>query len=98
MVNVLVRHKVSDFSRWKHVFDDHFGMRHAAGELNCRIYHSHEDASDLTLFFDWETLEMARTFFKSDGLKNGMREAGVSDTPEVIFLDEVRSLRLTAAD
>jgi hypothetical protein len=98
MVNVLVRHKVADFSRWKHVFDDHFGMRHAAGELNYRIYHNHDDASDLTLFFDWETLEMARAFFSSDRLKSGMQEAGVSDKPEIIFLDEVRSLRRTAAD
>jgi hypothetical protein len=98
MVNVLVRHKVSDFSRWKKVFDDHFGMRHAAGELNYRIYHNHDDASDLTLFFDWETLEMARAFFSSEGLKNGMQEAGVSGKPEVVYLDEVRSLRRTAAD
>ena len=27
MVNVLVHHKVSDFSRWKEVFDQHLGMR-----------------------------------------------------------------------
>lgn len=98
MVNVLVRHKVSDFSRWKQVFDEHFGIRHAAGELNHRIFHSHDDASDLTLFFEWETLDMARAFFASERLKNGMQQAGVTGKPDIVFLDEVRSLRRTSAD
>jgi|SRR4051812_34628496 hypothetical protein len=98
MVNVIVRHKVSDFAKWKHVFDDHFRMRHAAGELNHRVFHNHDDGLDLTLFFEWESLEMARSFFQSDRLKNGMQQAGVVGTPEIVFLDEVRSLRRTAAD
>jgi len=41
---------------------------------------------------------MARSFFQSDRLKNGMQQAGVVGTPEIVFLDEVRSLRRTAAD
>lgn len=98
MVNVLVRHKVSDYSRWKQVFDEHFGVRHAGGELNHRIFHNHDDGSELTLFFDWETLEMAQAFFASDQLRNGMRQSGVLGKPEVVFLDEVRSLRRTSAD
>lgn len=98
MVNVLVRHKVSDFARWKQVFDQHLGMRKAGGELNCRIFHSHTDGSDLTLFFDWESLEMAKRFFNSDPLKNGMQASGVSSTPEILFLDEFRQLRRTSAD
>lgn len=98
MVNVLVRHRVSDFSRWKQVFDEHFGMRHAAGELSFRIFHNHEDGSDLTLFFDWESLDTAKAFFASDSLKKGMQVAGVTGTPEIVFLDEVRSLRRTSAD
>ncbi len=98
MVNVLVRHKVSDFTKWRQVFDEHFGMRHAAGEMTYRIFHNHDDASDLTLIFDWESLASARAFFASEKLKQGMQQAGVSGTPEIIFLDEVRSLRRTSAD
>jgi heme-degrading monooxygenase HmoA len=98
MVNVLVRHKVSDFPLWKQAFDGHFGERHAAGELNHRIFHNHDDASDLTLFFTWETLEMARAFFASDQLKDRMQKAGVIGKPEIVFLDEMRILRRTAAD
>ncbi len=98
MVNVLVRHKVADFARWKQVFDGHFGIRHGAGELSCRMFHSHENPNDLTLFFEWETLEMAHAFFRSEQLKNGMQQSGVMGTAEIVFLDEIRSLRRTAAD
>lgn len=98
MVNVLVRHKVTDFPRWKQVFDEHLSMRKAGGELSFRIFHNHADATDLSLFFEWETLDMAKRFFSSDPLKNGMQSAGVSGPPEVIYLDEVRALRRTAAD
>jgi hypothetical protein len=98
MVNVIVRHKVSEFSHWKQVFDEHFGTRHAAGELNCRIFHNHDDGSDLTLFFEWESLEMARAFFSSEALRIGMQDAGVTGTPDIVFLDEMRTLRRTAAD
>jgi heme-degrading monooxygenase HmoA len=98
MVNVMVRHKVSEFSRWKQVFDEHFGSRHAAGELSHRLFHTHDDGSDLTLFFDWETLDMARAFFGSERLRESMQKAGVIGQPEVVYLEEVRSLRRTSAD
>jgi heme-degrading monooxygenase HmoA len=66
--------------------------------LSHRIFHNHDDGSDLTLFFEWETLDMARAFFRSERLKNGMQQAGVTGKADIVFLDEVRSLRRTAAD
>ncbi len=98
MVNVLVRHKVTDFRRWKEVFDQSLGMRKTGGELNCRIFHNHMDGADLVLFFDWESLEMAKRFFESDQLKTKMQLAGVSAIPEIVYLDEFRQLRRTSAD
>jgi hypothetical protein len=98
MVTVLVRHKVADFAHWKQIFDGNFGTRHGAGELGCRLFHNHDNATDLTLLFEWETLERARTFFASEPLKNAMQQAGVVGPPEIVFLDEIRSLRRTSAD
>ncbi|HWR36780.1 MAG TPA: hypothetical protein VN622_13000 [Clostridia bacterium] len=98
MVNVLVRHTVVDFPKWKAVFDDHLAERKAAGELNCRIFHNHENDTDLTLLMEWETLDKAKRYMASDLLKNGMKLAGVTGTPEIIYLEEIRALRRTAAD
>ncbi len=98
MVNVLVRHKVSDYERWKHVFDGHLAMRKAGGELAFRMFYNHLDGSDVFLFFDWETLDKAKAFFNSATLQNAMKEAGVTGHVEVVFLDEVRAIRRTSAD
>ncbi len=98
MVNVLVRHTVTDFPRWKQVFDENLFMRKRGGEMSFRIFHNHNSPVDLILFFEWETLDKAKAFFASDPLKNGMQLAGVTGAPEVIYLDEVRALRRTAAD
>ena len=98
MVNVLVRHNVVDFPRWKQTFDSHLSMRKAGGELEFRIFHSHTNPTDLFVLCVFETLEMAKRFFASENLKKGMADAGVTGAPEVIFLDEVRSFHRTAAD
>ena len=98
MVNVLVRHKVQDFERWKGTFDSFLNMRKAGGELNYRIFHQHGNASEIVLLLDYSTLEAAKEFMASDGLKKAMAEAGVSGSPDITFLDEVRALRRTAAD
>ena len=98
MVNVLIRHNVVDLPRWKQIFDSNLSMRKAGGELEYRIFHNHANPTDLFVLCEFETLEMAKRYFASDALKKAMTDAGVTGTPEVIFLDEVRSFHRTAAD
>ncbi len=38
MVHVLVRHKVSDYNRWKDAFDSHLTARKRAGETGFRYF------------------------------------------------------------
>ncbi len=98
MVNVLVRHKVADYDRWKEVFDEHLVMRKSGGEMGCRLFYNAIDGSDVILLCEWETLEKAQAFFASESLKSKMEKSGVTGTPEIVFLDEVRQLRRTSAD
>jgi hypothetical protein len=98
MVNVLIRHTVTDFPRWKQVFDGHLNMRKAGGELGFRMFHNHANPVDLILICEWETLDKAKAFFASETLRKGMAEAGVASAPEVIYLDEIRAFHRTAAD
>ena len=98
MINVLIHHEVADYTLWKSVFDSNLDWRHKHGERSCRIFRSAGNVNDLTLFFEWESLEKARAFAASDELKAKMASAGVKDPPRVDFLTEVHSIRRSAAD
>jgi hypothetical protein len=98
MINVLIHHEVADYSAWKIAFDSSFDWRRKYGELNCRIFRDAGNVNDLTLIFEWESLEKARAFIASDELKAKMAGAGVKGAPRVDFLTEVHSVRRSAAD
>ena len=97
-INVLVHHEVADYTAWKAAFDSGFDWRRKNGEHSCRLFHSAENVNDLTLLFEWESLEKARAFIASDELKAKMASAGVKGSPRVDFLTEVHSVRRSAAD
>jgi hypothetical protein len=98
MINVLIHHEVADYTAWKAAFDSALDWRQKNGERNCRIFRSAGNVNDLTLFFEWESLEKARAFLASEELKTRMASAGVKGPPQVDFLTEVHSLRRSAAD
>lgn len=98
MIYVLVRHNVSDYRKWKSVFDADLEFRHKGGEVNCRIFHNADNLNDLTLLFEWENLEQAQRYMTSKELQDKMKQAGVASPPEVQFLGEMYTIRRTAAD
>lgn len=98
MINLLIHHEVADYTAWKAAFDAAFEWRRKNGECGCRIFRSNGNVNDLTLFFEWESLEKARAFMASDELKARMANAGVKGAPRADFLTEVHSVRRSAAD
>ncbi len=98
MVHVMVRHKVADYVRWKEAFDGHLSARKAAGEVGNRILLSVDDPHEVTLLLDWDSLERARRFAKSDDLKQKMQQSGVVGDPVVSFLEDAYTVRRSAAD
>jgi hypothetical protein len=98
MINVIVHHEVADYPAWKSVFESAVDWRHKNGERSCRIFHSAGNVNDLTLLFEWESLEQARAFMASEELKARMAKAGVKGQPRVEFLTEMHSIRRSAAD
>jgi hypothetical protein len=98
MINVLVRHEVADYTAWKAAFDSALEFRHQHGERSCRIFHAAGNLNDLTLLFEWESLDQARSFLASDELKARMQAAGVKGQPHVEFLTEMYTIRRSAAD
>jgi hypothetical protein len=98
MINVLVHHEVADYPAWKAAFDASLDWRHKNGERSARIFHAAGNLNDLTLLFEWESLEQARAFMASDELKARMARAGVKGQPRVEFITEMYTIRRSAAD
>ena len=88
MANLLIKHKVADYAAWKAAFDQFIETRRAAGEKAWRIWHTDDDPNNLVLLFEWDSLENARSFMANPVLKETMEKAGVTEPPQVFFLEE----------
>lgn len=88
MPSVLIKHRVADFDIWKAAFDGFADNRRAGGEKSYRIFQPQNDPNKLHLLFEWENLDKAQEFLSSEALKAAMQEAGVTEPPDIVFLDE----------
>lgn len=98
MIHLLIHHEVADYPAWKTAFDSAYDWRTHQGERNCRIFRGVQNPNELTLMFEWESVEKARAFIASEELKTRMAKAGVKSTPRVDYLTEMFSIRRSAAD
>ena len=98
MIQVLVHHEVADYSNWRAVFDAALDFRHEGGECSCRIFRKAGNPNNLTLLFEWESLEKAQHYMTSEELRKKMRQAGVRGDPEIEYLAEMYTVRRSAAD
>ncbi len=85
---VLVIHDVSDYNKWRPIFDSHENARARAGLTTSRVFRNTERPEEVVVALDVENLPDAREFFSSEGLKNTMQAAGVSSSPKIRFLEE----------
>jgi hypothetical protein len=83
----VIRHKVADYATWRPVFDKHKSMQVAAGLTNPRVYHTLDDANDLTIVFDMADAAKAKAFASSKDLKARMEKAGVVGQPVFSYLE-----------
>ena len=88
MLQVLIHHKVNDYNKWKEAFDNFADFRRSSGEKAFLILHQIDDRNTLTLLFDWDTPENAKSFLASSELKSAMQKAGVAEEPKIEFLNE----------
>ncbi len=93
MPYVLIRHKVTDYNKWKPVFDEHAATRRASGSQGGHLFRSADDPNELVILFEWNDLEAARQFVQTEDLREAMEKAGVADQPDMFFLDEVERTR-----
>ena len=86
---LLIRHHVADYPAWKAVFDEQEPARRANGSQGGWLCRDAADPLEVLLLLAWDDLERARLFADSDDLGEAMTRAGVTDRPDIWFLEEV---------
>ena len=85
MVQIVIRHKVEDFDKWKELYDEHESMRKESGCKSFEIFRNGEDSNEVVIVFDWDSLENFNTFAGSESLREAMQKAGVVEKPDFYF-------------
>jgi hypothetical protein len=85
MVRLFVRHKVHDYAAWRKGYDAFDPTRVKLGAHGHAVYREVDDANDVTVWHDFNSLEAAKAFADSAELKTAMKGAGVIGAPTVWF-------------
>ena len=89
MPYLLIRLKCEDYAKWKPVFDGNGDVRKASGSKGGHLFRNADDFNEVVVLLEWDNLDNARKFTQSDNLRKAMERSGVSDKPDIYFLDEV---------
>ncbi len=84
---MLVRHKVRNFSDWKHGFDAHLSKRTDAGLAEKHLLRGANDPNEVVILFEAKDLSRAKAFAESADLRETMQKVGVIDKPDIYFLN-----------
>jgi len=84
---VIVRHKVRDFSQWKHGYNAHLPKRDEAGLTEKYLLRGAKDPNEVIILFDAKDLKRAEDFAESADLRETMQKGGVADKPDIYFLN-----------
>ena len=85
MIRMFVRHDVSDYAKWRAVFDGFDQERSGMGVKAYAVYQAADNATDVTVTHDFDDLASAQAFAGAPRLKEIMGEAGVAGAPQVWF-------------
>jgi hypothetical protein len=88
MATLFVRHTVSDYAKWRGVYDSFAPIQAKGGVLAQAVYQSPDDPNDVTVTHDFASLEAARAFAGAPELKSAMSNAGVVGAPTVWFAEK----------
>lgn len=87
---VLIIHQVSDYNKWKIIFDKASFIRKKAGELSYNVLKYQDNPNKIVHLSIWSSHENAKLFFQSPALVKIRKEAGVKQ-PKFIYLEQLDS-------
>src|SRR5690242_13062125 len=87
---LFVKHAVSDYAKWKRVYDQFGAVRKEKfGILNASVHRDINDPNTIVVTHRFNDASTAMAFANSDDLKQAMGNAGVSSQAELWFADDV---------
>ena len=90
--NVMVmQFKVADFAKWqsKYELKERDSIRRASGLTNYVVGRGLDDPKKVIVFLKMEDANKAKALTASQGMKDRMKEAGVTGTPSFIYMEVV---------
>jgi quinol monooxygenase YgiN len=78
MAIVLARFKVQDYDTWRQQFEGNAETRKAAGCNGTHIFFNADDTNDVTVNFQWDTAENAKSFLGGAPAAQLRAQAGVT--------------------
>lgn len=88
MSYLVVRHKVTDYDKWRQAYEDHGTAREAAGCQGTQVLRDASDPNEIIAIMEWDNNENAQKFASSPELRDAMQDAGVAGKPDVHFMDD----------
>jgi len=93
MIQVLVRHNVEDYNKWRPVYDGHEAFRKETGSLGARVLRDANDPTNIVVVTEWPDMKSAQAFAGSASLHEAMGKSGIVGKPDVYFLEQVDAQR-----
>ena len=91
MVIVAIQHPVADYDAWKAKYDE---MNPGTmGAVFARVNRMVGEPNTITVVAGFETLEAAEAMMANPGLKDVMKEAGVTAEPRVEMYEELEAVQ-----
>jgi hypothetical protein len=88
ITNILIRHKVKDYTIWKRAYDAHLPKRIEAGLIERNLFRNDTDPNEVVILFEAKDLVRAKKFVESVDLQEVMEKAGVIGKPDILILNE----------
>ena len=85
MATMFIRHDVTDFAKWKKVYDDLGPTQKRMGVTAEAVFRAADNPNDITVTHEFASIEAAQAFAVSAELKTAMQNAGVDGAPTIWF-------------
>ena len=91
MVTLFVRHHVSDYAKWRAVYNDFAVVQKKLGVIAESVYRADDAPNDVTVTHDFASVAEAKAFTQSAEMKEAIGKAGVVGAPTLWIATKANS-------